>query len=304
MGGKTKIEWTDASWNPIRGCSRVSTGCINCYAESIAARFSEPGQPYNGLAHFVTYPGGEHEARWTGEVRFIEERLMDPLRWRKPRRIFVNSMSDLFHEKIPDKWIDRIFSVMALCPQHIFQVLTKRPERMRDYIRVWFERLAINDVFIDHPTGRTRFADLIDWSLLPSILPNVWLGTSCENQETTDERIPFLLQTPAAISFISAEPLLGPIDIQRFLEEPTRLSWVIIGGESGSGARPFHVSWANQIIEQCVTAGVACFVKQLGANVTGMHANGVNLTTLQLHDRKGGDPTEWPLSLQVRQWPK
>lgn len=122
MADKSKIEWTDATWNPIRGCTRVSEGCTNCYAETVAARFSGPGQPYDELAKMVTRPDGRHEARWTGEVRLIETHLDDPLRWRKPRMVFVNSMSDLFHEKVPDEWIDRIFAVMALAPQHTFQI--------------------------------------------------------------------------------------------------------------------------------------------------------------------------------------
>src|SRR3990167_8098022 len=130
MGVKSSIEWTDATWNPIRGCSRVSEGCRNCYAERMAARFSDRGMPHHGLA--VRHPisssirGNVTEPRWTGEVRFIEEHLEDPIYWKKPRRIFVNSMSDLFHEKVKDEWIDRIFAVMALAPQHTFQVLTKR----------------------------------------------------------------------------------------------------------------------------------------------------------------------------------
>src|SRR5579885_1145834 len=129
---KTSIEWTNATWNPIRGCSRVSEGCRNCYAEKVAFRFSGLGQPYEGLVRINA--AGERKPEWNGEVRLVEEHLRDPLKWKKPQRVFVNSMSDLFHENVPDEWIDKIFAVMALCPQHIFQVLTKRPERMRKYL--------------------------------------------------------------------------------------------------------------------------------------------------------------------------
>ena len=132
MSAKTGIEWTDATWNPVRGCSRVSEGCRNCYAEKVAYRFSGPGQPYEGLVRINA--AGERKLEWNGQVQLVEKHLLDPLKWKEPRRIFVNSMSDLFHENIPDEWIDKIFAVMALSPQHTFQVLTKRPERMRKYL--------------------------------------------------------------------------------------------------------------------------------------------------------------------------
>src|SRR6185295_14646626 len=137
MADKSKIEWTDATWNPIRGCSVVSEGCRHCYAMQVAARFSDKGQAYEGLAY-----RNESGAHWTGKVRLIEEHLEDPLRWKRPRRIFVNSMSDLFHESIPDEWIDRVFSVMAMAPQHTFQILTKRPERMK----AWAQREWVVEV--------------------------------------------------------------------------------------------------------------------------------------------------------------
>ena len=308
MGDKTGIEWTDATWNPIRGCSRVSEGCRNCYAEKVAARFSGPGQPYNGLAR---------NGRWTGEVRLIVEHLEDPLRWKKPRRNFVNSMSDLFHEGLEPAIIGRILNVMGAAKQHQFQVLTKRPERM-----------------IEIMMGYYRF-------LRSDPLPNVWLGVSVEDQKTADQRIPILLDTPAAVRFISAEPLIQPIDLRRLdlgdrktrgygnrritwdslsewemqseagkslgskarcmaNGEHPRLDWVIVGGESGPGARPFDVEWARQLIIQCTAAAVPIFVKQLGTKPF----DSKDGNRIYFSSWKGGDWLEWPHWLKVRQFPR
>lgn len=206
MGAKSKIEWTEATWNPIRGCTRVSEGCRNCYAEAVAARFSRPGRPYHGLAVWTQHG----EPHWTGKVELVESALDLPLRWRQPRRIFVNSMSDLFHESVPDEWIDRIFGVMAAADKHIFQVLTKRPERMR----AWFAAGRIQEVTNWKATSGLYRAQASvcypDWPL-----PHVWLGVSVEDQPTADQRIPLLLQTPAAVRFVSYEPALGPVDFTR-----------------------------------------------------------------------------------------
>lgn len=257
MGDRSLIEWTDATWNPVRGCTRVSEGCRNCYAERVAARFSGPGMPYEGLAAMRA-----GEPRWTGELRVVETHLEDPLRWRNPRRVFVNSMSDLFHEKLHFEDIGRVFGVMAACPHHSFQILTKRPERMREFVTI-----------------TTGIPGRPHWPL-----PNVWLGVSVENQPAADERIPELLATPAAVRFVSAEPLLGPIDFDqenglnafgcgfeggwRNCPENSPkcagLDWVIVGGESGPGARPMHPRWARTIRDQCVAAGVPFFFKQWG----------------------------------------
>jgi protein gp37 len=280
MADRTAIEWTDATWNPLRGCARVSEGCRNCYAEVMAARFSDPGQWGHGLATRVALPGGGIDHRWTGKVILVEDHLDQPLRWKKPRRIFVNSTSDLFHESVPDDWIDRIFAVMALAPQHTFQVLTKRPERMRAYFTYddGFGRWG----FIEHrarqmihrlgrpqPRGKTlaHFGE--------SNMPHVWLGTSIEDQPTADARIPHLLETPAAVRFVSAEPLLGPLVLHSRVCRETGscstcpaclggLDWVICGGESGPGARPMHPDWARSMRDQCQAAGVAFFFKQWG----------------------------------------
>jgi protein gp37 len=283
MADGSTIEWLNrpgtkpASWNPVRGCTRVSEGCVNCYAETMAARFSDPGMWGHGFAETVKKPGGGSVRRWTGKVELVEDRLTEPLRWRSPRTIFVNSTSDLFHERLPDEAIDRVFAVMALCPQHTFLVLTKRPERMRVYL-----------------AGMTGVRTYLAGKRWP--LPNVWLGTSVEDQATADERIPHLLATPAAIRFASAEPLLGPIDFrlhqigetridslfgrvqtrQRYPDGgtgdysvpepyPARLDWIIVGGESGPGARPMHPDWARSIRDQCQAAGVPFFFKQWGA---------------------------------------
>lgn len=253
MGDKSKIEWTDATWNPVRGCSLVSEGCRNCYAMQVAGRFSGEGQAYQGLAYRNT--SGAH---WTGKVRLIEEHLEDPLRWKRPRRIFVNSMSDLFHESIPTEWVLRIFEVMACAKHHQFQVLTKRPERMK--------------YLLHYPDDGKFHGDSAEHHrlLMTQPLPNVWLGVSVEDQKTADERIPVLLQTPAAVRWLSVEPLLGPIDLQAPWsamnpEYPELgIHWIVVGGESGNAARPMHPEWVRSLRDQCVAASVPFFFKQWG----------------------------------------
>lgn len=288
MADATPIEWTDSTWNPITGCTRVSEGCRNCYAEVMAARFSGPGQWGEGLARIVRDPNGKAiDHRWTGKLRFNDRALDLPLRWRKPRRIFVNSTSDLFHEYVPDEWIDRVFAVMALAPRHTFQMLTKRPERAQAYL-------------INHPHNHIQIRRQIAGRAPHALrsqgdagrmvpLPNVWLGTSIEDQATADARIPHLLATPAAVRFVSAEPLLGPVDLTRWSgiegDGGTMgfgLDLVIVGGESGPGARPMHPDWARSLRDQCQAAGVAFFFKQWGewtpgenvlSQITGWRAN-------------------------------
>jgi len=222
MSGTTKIEWSEYVWNPVSGCHKVSKGCRNCYAERLWPRLAAPGQPYEG--------------RQFTDVQCHVDRLEEPLSWRKPRRVFVNSMSDLFHKHVSDEFLDRVFAVMSSCPQHTFQILTKRPKRMQDYI-----------------ISRKHFSN---WPLL-----SVWLGVSVENQETADERIPLLLKTPAALRFVSAEPLLGPIDLTNFLDG--RLGWVIVGTESGPEARPYRFDWILDILKQCRDAETPVFIKQI-----------------------------------------
>lgn len=296
MADRTPIEWADATWNPLRGCTRVSAGCINCYAEVMAARFSGPGQWGEGLATIVRGANGTVDHRWTGKVVLAPRHvLIQPMRWRRPRRIFVNSTSDLFHESVPDEWIDQVFAVMALCPQHTFMVLTKRPERMQAYLSrhdtstagdsITNAAFSMNHVVRGyHGQGGSAV-----WPL-----PNVWLGTSIEDQATADARIPHLLATPAAVRFISAEPLLGPVDLTRCgrnelgllgdaLRWPgfsgpsrsygPRLDLVIVGGESGPGARVWDgfEDACRSLRDQCHSAGVAFFMKQMaGARKSAM----------------------------------
>ena len=308
MADTTGIEWTDATWNPIRGCSRVSEGCRNCYAEGVAYRFSGPGGPYEGLVRIGA--DGRRRREWNGQIRFVEKQLLDPLRWKEPRRIFVNSMSDLFHENVTDEMLDQIFAVMALCPQHTFQVLTKRPDRMLAYWLKdpsdrrgrqldWIHRNPSVEPYYRRWEVRWQSGKEPEFDL-GIIAQNVWLGVSVENQNAANERIPLLLKTPAAVRFISAEPLLGPISLAikerrsaysahgtfeqelgtYVTREPVasmpghphspvervgaKLDWVICGGESGNGARPMHPGWARGLRDQCVAAGVPFFFKQWG----------------------------------------
>ncbi|MGH8676877.1 MAG: DUF5131 family protein [Burkholderiales bacterium] len=242
---RTAIEWTDATWNPVTGCTKVSQGCKNCYAERLAPRVFA-GQKMVELK--IAMP--PRPRRFT-DVLCHPERLDIPLHWRKPRMIFVNSMSDLFHEDVPDAFIDSVFEVMINAQDlgHIFQILTKRPERMRSFLNVkQWPRCGGMD---QHP------------------IKNIWLGVSVEDQATADERMPLLLQTPAAVRFVSYEPALGPVDFAPWLLErlgPTRapsLGWVIAGGESGPHARPSHPDWFRSLARQCRDAGVAFFMKQI-----------------------------------------
>ena len=245
MSGKTKIEWADRVWNPTVGCSPVSSGCMHCYAKRMFDRF---------------YQSHKFE-----DVTCHPERLSIPEKWIKPQRIFVDSMSDLFHESVLDEFIWSVFSVMAVSVQHQFMVLTKRPERMRDYLSRW------NKTFVtDSHSGPNNIF------LHPYPLPNIWLGVSVEDQKTADERIPLLLQTPAVKRFVSVEPMLGPVDLEPYLKLPplhvdikgkstwSGLDWVICGGESGPGARPMRADWARGLRDQCQEAGVPFFFKQWG----------------------------------------
>lgn len=311
------ISWTDETWNPIRGCSRVSEGCRNCYAEKVAGRFSGPGLAYEGL---VTI--GEKGSRWNGTVLLVHEHLGDPLRWKRPRRVFVNSMSDLFHESLPFETIAAVFGVMAAAPQHTFQVLTKRPARMREWFQ-WVEAKVIDggDAEVRLCIGAAdRLIDRSKHVAYPSWpLPNVWLGVSVEDQATANERIPLLLECPAAVRWVSYEPALGPVDFEGLslddgsglsafrtgdLDDEDGLDWIVVGGESGPGARPFDLAWARSVISQCSEAGIPCFVKQLGARPLTQHPMEPGaLLVVSLADRKGGDTSEWSEDLCVRQWP-
>jgi protein gp37 len=274
MADKSKIEWTDASWNPIVGCSIVSPGCTNCYAMKQAARIelmtigenaaraadsrdARLGQIQSHYAGTTKQTNGG--AVWTGKISEAPQHILTaPLRWKRPRRIFVNSMSDLFHESVPDAWIDRVFAVMALCPQHTFQVLTKRSERMRRYASD-FHVAHDRDVCVRIADAASDWGDLYPGAIRKRWpLRNVWLGVSAEDRRRYAERKDDLRATPAAVHFFSFEPLLGKIDAD-YLGE-----WAIIGGESGPGARPMHPDWARAIRDQCAAAGVPFFFKQHG----------------------------------------
>lgn len=294
MADGSKIEWTDATWNPITGCSVTSPGCTNCYAMMLAG---------TRLAHHPSRAGLTREVNgnhvWTGKTRFNEQWLDQPLRWRKPRRIFVCAHGDLFHESVPDVWIDSVFAVMALAPQHIFQVLTKRASRMRQYCIDPRTPERIAAVLLDSADTSYYARDVLSILANRAVesapeyirwpIPNVWLGVSAEDQARANERIPELLATPAALRWISAEPLLGPIDLtaidlpggwtevfplgQEILGRPhvddqgnpmTRLDWVVVGGESGHDARPMHPDWARSLRDQCAAGAVPFFFKQWG----------------------------------------
>lgn len=305
MGDKTGIHWTDASWNPVTGCTKVSQGCKNCYAETVAQRYW--ARQYS--------PRADGSPRRFTDVQIHADRLERPLRWTRPRRIFVNSMSDLFHPAVPTNFIAQVFGAMLLAPQHTFQVLTKRPDRMRAWVNgdepftgdlegatigdaVWFAAKELWGSGARRPAATFRAlednAERAQWPL-----PNVWLGTSVDRQEEADERIPHLLQTPAAVRFLSCEPLLGPIDLtpkaddiyrelsrwygpngfdpERSQPERDRrqgylprVDWVIVGGESGAGHRPMELQWARALRDQCIAGGVPFFFKQSGGSRPGL----------------------------------
>lgn len=273
MADSSKIEWTDATWNPVTGCTKVSPGCDHCYAETLHERF-------NGKGSFAT-------------VTLHPDRLDLPLRWKKPRRVFVNSMSDLFHKDVSDEFIAMVFAAMALTPRHTFQILTKRHARMRSLLSdSWFFEGLLPHAVDQLSTGDYEFR-------YP--LPNVWLGVSTEDQKWADIRIPALLETPAAVRWISAEPLLGPVDLDMLsfftpadragfpgsfnsltgewspaagdpdlecrntIGDLPRIDWVVVGGESGPGARPMHPEWARSLRDQCAAASVPFLFKQWGA---------------------------------------
>ena len=378
MGAKTSIEWSDATWSPLRvrvrpdarlvakskgynslvhiagkmaghvgqHCEHVSDGCKHCYSGTWQARcltVNGTGLPFDRRSRDLIEP-------------FVDEKILaQPLKWRTPKKIFVANQSDLFGEWYTDEQIDHVFAVMALCPQHTFQCLTKRPERMLRYL----DR--------GRPLG---FGSDVRWPSVdldnldrPWPLDNCWAGVSVEDQKTADTRIPLLLRTPAAIRFVSYEPALGPVDFSRWLDadccpdcgaddysitpynfgqdpetgyydEGVRakcrkcgcsaeiedfipkstgpfIDQIIVGGESGPGARPFYVEWARQAIQQCRAAGVAAFFKQAGANVyDSLNSAGWPLTIQQhkgrylLQDRKGGDLTELPPEIRIREFPE
>lgn len=387
MSSESNIEWCDRTWEVTAGCTKVSSGCANCYAEHLmgtrmhgaAEKRAREGRA-NGSSvdlslEVINAPEGK-PPRWNGEIRLLDMNLDQPLRRRAPSRYFVNSRSDLFHPDVPFEYSDRVLAVMALCPWHRFMVLTKRPERMREYLtgdaidRVY--ELILDNRKLGNISERADIADEVTerWPL-----ENVWLGTSVEDQETANTRLPELLACPAAGRFVSAEPLLGAVDLESRLRASTRLhmcmdvrgalrnesfdgfthpedgremtraeaedalwkihatgvkvipvgkcddfddqtgcrghrtpglDWVIVGGESGAGARPCNVAWVRSIKNQCQAAGVPVFVKQLGADPRRpYHEESCEgyAPKLKLKNKKGADPSEWPADLRVREVP-
>jgi len=355
MSQNSHIEWTDASWNPVAGCTAVSPGCANCYAASMTRRL----QANPKLA--IAYAGLTNDRHFTGKIALLQNKLDLPLKWKKPRRIFVNSMSDLFHPDVPFEFIDKVFAVMnatiyriplqlPFMYWHTYQILTKRPERAAEY-------LASREPGIFNPGAHPLFAagrgeggplrghgsDIMNaGAIIAWPLANVWIGTSVENQAAADERIPHLLRCPAAVRFLSCEPLLGPVDLRqkwvkdfdgtnyegvfddRGMEIESGIQWLIAGGESGPHCRPCNFDWIRSLRDQCQAAGVPIFIKQLGGNPHGMwehgeppkyhltHRNGRSEVLeskykngrWKLRDRAGRWMDEWPEDLRIREYPE
>lgn len=282
MSDKTGINWTNASWNPILGCDRVSPGCDSCYAISQARIRAANPNPRVAAAFAGLTERTDAGVDWTGTVNLLPERLEQPLQWRKPRKIFVNSLADLFHESVPDEFIARVFAVMAATPHHTYQLLTKRHARMRSLLS---RGTLGTDGFpdrVEEAMAEFTHASLDEWPL-----PNLWLGVSAEDQHWAAIRVHALLATPAAVRWVSAEPLLGPVDLRNlqvrgnvFIDAlcgdvktgegeiyaacPGSVSWVVCGGESGARARPMRPEWARSLRDQCQAAGVPYWFKQTG----------------------------------------
>lgn len=343
MSAKSDIQWTDATFNPTLGCDYESPGCANCYAVNSVHRMA--GNPNvkisnanKGLTR-LPMEGKGGGPRWVGDGRFLAERLAVPVRWREGRRIFVNSLSDLFLDDFSNEEIAAVFGVMAAAPQHTFQVLTKRAGRLVAWFN-WFNEwrhpkrhirpaLAEHAAVLAEERGHRDVADVLykaankvaglgDWPLR-----NVWMGVSVESQPYAESRIPMLLRIPAAVHFISAEPLLGPLDLERWMPggwatgngcrlcgfmtsqsnhqehcQVPHLQWIIAGGESGNKARPCHLDWLRGIVRQAKAGGVPLFMKQLGdwpMGFSGLPAS---------FGPKGENFEQWPEELRVREFPK
>jgi protein gp37 len=267
MADKSRIEWTEATWNPTTGCDRVSPGCDHCYAMSLAPRLKAMGSKRYQR---------DGDPRTSGPgfgLSLHSDTVSLPMRWTKPRRIFVNSMSDLFHDEVPDRFIADVFAVMTIADRHTFQLLTKRHGRMRSLltsVRFWRDVSAARNV-----RGHESLPYTGAGGFEPP--PNVWLGVSVEDQKWADIRIPALLDTPAAVRWLSCEPLLGSVDIFRStdLDRDPGLDWVVVGGESGIASRPMQPAWARFLRDECVGAGIPFFFKQWGGRTP--KANGREL---------------------------
>lgn len=306
MSDNTGITWTSlpwvgrgATWNPVTGCSKVSAACKHCYAERDWKRLSA-----NSKAK-------KYYGRKFNDVQCHPDVLDQPLRWTKPRGIFVNSMSDLFHEDVPFEFIASVFAVMSVTTRHTYMVLTKRPQRMVEFFEWASDGNAVGSFGVAFKIAE-HWPEHIPWKGYDNCGPlfpyeNVWLGVTVESQEAADERIPLLLQTPAAKRFVSCEPLLGEVDLTSYGLLPLSLpayqflhwlDWVIVGGESGPKARPMILGHAKEIVRQCHEANTPVFVKQLGAKPTNREGQ-----PHQISDRKGAIMDEWPEGLRVQQFP-
>lgn len=344
----TSIEWTEQTWNPVVGCTKVSPGCAHCYAETMAARLKgmaladiKAGRDPGKKRHYID--AIDDKGRWSGKLIPVPEALADPFSWKKPRRVFVNSMSDLFHESLPVEFIASVFGVMSFAPEHTFQVLTKRASLMYDF----FMRYHAGDYLDNLNWWIDEACSALDPKYTKGIrnrcqyklpLPNVHPGVSVENQQQAMKRIPFIARTPAAVRWLSVEPLLGSITfgctcfvcdnttrggggVCRACGKPTAwrsMDWIVVGGESGSGARACDIDWIRSIVRQCHKVKIPCFVKQVGTHVIDTRATVANDCPenecwpagtrtkgqrIMLNDRKGGDPLEWPHDLRIRQYP-
>ena len=333
----SKIEWTGKTWNPVTGCDKVSPGCDNCYALTMSHRLAAmPGsaEKYAGTTRKVG-----HKTAWTGKINLSEKDLTYPLTIKKPTTFFVNSMSDLFHVGVPFEYIDRVFAIMALTPQHTYQILTKRPERMAEYFKPhpnalldrWVSLAKSMNLYAhyrNNPAASTQNAFFFTIRAAGIPLPNVWLGTSVEDQKRADERIPHLLSCRAAVRFLSCEPLLGSLDLTDYIDpchvckpieyfgckegcpKSSPIHWVIAGGESGPNARPMHPDWVRALRDQCEEADVAFFFKQWGeyqdgSNVETLSEKGKHI--LMFTDGRVGDyyhPIDWANSqkMSVDEW--
>jgi protein gp37 len=332
----TKIQWTEETWNPVAGCRRKSPGCLNCYAERQALRLAcNPNEKIQSLYSGLTQITNGRPA-WTGATGSSETALLKPLRTKKPTTYFI-SLSDLFYDERPLRDIYRVLAVIALSGQHRFQVLTKYADTMS----LVMNAIAKNIKPLEEAAREIGYTfnhegiPLLRWPI-----PNLHLGVSVENQQYADERIPLLLKTPAALRFVSYEPALGPVNFSGFLPRRVHdsyhgewnrvggLDWIIVGGESGPGARPFNVDWAWTAIKQCRAAGTKVFLKQLGSNpvIEGCRQHhfdwgegigrkakfsqvqpereNAGLWRIHLKDKKGGDMAEWAEHLRVREMPE
>lgn len=312
--GDTSIAWTEKSWNPIaafdretgkRGwfCVHASPGCLHCYAEA--------RNKWIGNGHAYRVPEADKV-----ELRIVETQLREPFAWRKTHRVFVCSMTDLFYDGHSDDMVDQVFAVMALARRHTFQLLTKRAGRMCSYLRDRATYQRVRALLDDRSTVAALYWQSLSraereqrqnhqwWTDLPPKgwpLPNVWCGVSAEDQARWDQRWPLLRETPAVVRWVSYEPALTPVD---FRDVGGQLHWVVVGGESGPGARPFDLQWARDVVTQCRANGVAPFVKQLGAKPFACASGVGHGQLIALDDAKGEDPAEWPADLRVREWPR